>query len=357
MHGFKVFTAAEQVAAHLREELMRGTWVGLMPGEDRLMARLGIGRNTIKAALKILEEQGMIEGRGAGRQRRINLPMNRPTQALRISILLYENSDREMHLENLIYQRLRDAGHIPSFSEKSLIALGMDPKRIERHVSEIEADAWVVSAGSAEVLQWFASKPTPVFALFGRFTDIDIAGVGIHMTPIMQEIVRRLVKLGHRRIVMLSRKERVMPNPAYFERAFLDCLKECGIPTSSFNLPVWNADSEGLHHCLGSLLRHTPPTAFYIVEPHLFISTRHYLSTQGLLAPRDLSLICGEPDLSFTWSKPVVSHLRWEPRRLAQRVTQWANGVAADRCDLKQTRVNAEFVEGGTIGPPPSFRT
>jgi len=32
----KMASAAEQVASHLKEELMRGRWPGAMPGRDRL---------------------------------------------------------------------------------------------------------------------------------------------------------------------------------------------------------------------------------------------------------------------------------------------------------------------------------
>jgi hypothetical protein len=35
MSQFRVLSASEQVAKHLREELARGTWTGVMPGEFR----------------------------------------------------------------------------------------------------------------------------------------------------------------------------------------------------------------------------------------------------------------------------------------------------------------------------------
>jgi len=60
MPEFEILNAGEQVARHLREELARGVWTGVMPGEDRLMKRLGVGRATIKAALKQLEEEGVL---------------------------------------------------------------------------------------------------------------------------------------------------------------------------------------------------------------------------------------------------------------------------------------------------------
>ena len=51
-----MLTAAEQVGEHLRAELCRGAWGGRMPGGARLAVELGVGRDTVEAALQILEQ-------------------------------------------------------------------------------------------------------------------------------------------------------------------------------------------------------------------------------------------------------------------------------------------------------------
>ncbi len=43
----------------------------------------------------------------------------------------------------------------------------MDLRRIARFDEGTEADAWVVGAGSRELLEWFNGRMTPTFALFG----------------------------------------------------------------------------------------------------------------------------------------------------------------------------------------------
>ena len=55
MGTFRVRTAAEQVGEYLRAELCRRAWGGRMPGGSRLAAELGVGRDTVEAALQILE--------------------------------------------------------------------------------------------------------------------------------------------------------------------------------------------------------------------------------------------------------------------------------------------------------------
>ena len=71
MSNLEVFTIAEQVANHLRQEIQRGLLQGLMPGRNELATQLGFNGKTIEAALKLLERGGVLQSQGPGRKRRI----------------------------------------------------------------------------------------------------------------------------------------------------------------------------------------------------------------------------------------------------------------------------------------------
>ncbi|MFN9024754.1 MAG: GntR family transcriptional regulator, partial [Akkermansiaceae bacterium] len=58
MQAWDRLNTAEQIANHLREELMRGRWTGMMPGQFRLAEELGASRNAVEAALRQLEHEG-----------------------------------------------------------------------------------------------------------------------------------------------------------------------------------------------------------------------------------------------------------------------------------------------------------
>jgi DNA-binding LacI/PurR family transcriptional regulator/DNA-binding transcriptional regulator YhcF (GntR family) len=349
MGHFRVFTASEQVAGHLREELLRGTWTGMMPGEDRLMARLGVGRNTIKSALRMLEEEGLLEGRGAGCQRRIQPPKKKRKAALRIRILLYEIDDRGLPDKVELLARLQEAGFAASFANKTLADLRMDPVRVARFVAAQPADAWVVSAGSREILEWFSAQPLPAIAMYGRFTGLPIAAASPRKIPAQNAAVRKLVALGHRRIVMLVREERRKPYPALAERAFLEELASQGLPTGSYNLPDWNETPAGFLKCLDSLFRHTPPSALIIGDAPLFIPVQQFLARRGILVPDQVSILTVDSDPGFAWCDPVVSHIRWDYRPVVRRVLRWADNVANGKDDRRQTLFEAKLVEGGTM--------
>ena len=322
-----------------------------MPGAGRLTKELGIGRNTVEVALQQLEEDGLLVGRGPRRRRLIELPDDLSPVPLRVATFRFEVSDPVVEVMAEIKHLLTEAGHAPFYPSRTLLELGMDVKRVARFVEKTEADAWVVVAGSREVLEWFAARRSPVIALFGRRHNVDIASVGPETTPTIAAVARRLVELGHQRIVMLSRTERRVPGPAQFERAFLAELEARGCPVGAYNLPDWEGTKEGFQRLLEGLFRLTPPTALIVHEAPQCIAALRFLAQRGIRVPEDVSLVCTDPDQSFSWCEPPMSHITWDARMAARRVVRWAANVNRGREDRRQTNLKAEFVEGGTIGP------
>jgi hypothetical protein len=349
---FQSITA--QVAAHLREELVRGRWSGTMPGVPALAEELGIAKKTVDLALRLLEKQGLLVPQGAGRRRKIVLPeggVDAPT--LRVGLLLFESKDRGEDFMIELRHLLEEAGHVPFYSDKGLVELGMDVRRVARHVKKTEADAWIVFAASQEVLEWFSARETPAFAVSGRQGGLPIAGTRVDKAPVFAEITRRLITLGHSAITCVIRRQHRLPQPARSPRAFLGELEGAGIVTGAFNLPDWEESREGFGKLLDSLFRTTPPTALILDEPFLYHAAHHHLAKRGLQVPGDVSLICTDADPGFAWCDPSVAHIRWDHRPMQRRVVRWANNVARGKDDRQQTLTKAEFVEGGTVGRAP----
>lgn len=349
-----ILSPTEQVVAHLREEILGGRWKEEMPGVAYFQTELGVNHVTINAALRLLEQQGLLASQGPRRCRRIVGTHHKiERKSMRIRILLYDRESRYAPHHIALLDELHQAGFEARFTRQSLHELGMAPSRVAKLVGNTEADAWVVSGATPEVLDWFAEQAVPAMALFGRFSDMPIAGTGVRKSPIMSDLVCRLVALGHQRICMLSHRERLLPKPALYELNFLKALADCGITTSHFHLPIWDPSSKGLHQCLDRLFTHTPPTALIIEEPQHLIAVRQYLSSKGIHSPQHISLICSDSDPSFTWCDPPVTHMNWNLKKLVNHVVRWANQLANGKESWRQQLLNAELVEGGTIGPPP----
>ena len=350
MDELRILSPSEQVAAHLREELMRGRWIGTMPGGPALAAELGVDGKTVWAALGLLENEGLLVAQGPGRRRKIVAPEKLSTPVLRVAILDYEPLEVTEDWTLGIQKQLANQGHSAFFADKSLVELGGDVRRIARLVKRTPADAWVVCSGSRDVLEWFSEQETPAFALFGRRRQLPMAGVGPDHVTAGRAVVRRLIELGHQRIVVLVRENVRAGGAGSVERAIFDEMEAHGVPTGRYNLPIWEDSSEGFHRVLEELFRITPPTALIIDEAFLFHAAKDHLAQRGILAPKHVSLICTDPDPTFAWSELSVAHTHWKTQPVVRRVVRWVNNIARGKDDLKQTLTKAEFVDGGTVG-------
>lgn len=329
-----------------------------MPGVIRLAGELGASRESVEAALGELEQEGLLLAQGRGKRRLIVAEGMGATKGrpLRVAIMLHEANNMQEHYIVELQHLLIGAGHQVVFAPHSLSDLRMDVPRVARMVGKIETDAWVVVSGSQEVLRWFAAQPTPAFALFGRRRAVSIAGIGPEHLPALLAAVRRLLELGHRRIVTLVRPERRIPHPGQLEQAMLAEIAAKGIPVGPYNLPNWDGTREGLYRCLDGLYELTPPTALIIDEASIFIATQQYLARRGMLAPQHVSLVCCDPDPAFAWLEPPITHIRWDSRPLARRIVRWADNVAHGKDDRRPSFTKAKFVGGGTIGPVSAAR-
>lgn len=341
----------EQAADYLREEMARGRWGVEMPGRNELAAELGIDGKTVEAALQMLVREGLLEPKGAGRRRRIVTPDDASAPSLRVAVLNYDPPSRaENYIVDLIHQ-LRLAGHVPIEPRKTLLEMNMKIERVARLVEETPAEAWVIVGGSRSVLEWFAQREIPAFALFGRRRELPIASAGPDKPPAMRELTLRMVELGHWKIVLIVRAERRLPTPGATERAFLETLESCGIAPVAYHMPEWEESAEGFHRRLGELFRVTPPTALIVDEAPFFTAAMQFCAQRGLGIPEDVSLACCESNPHFSWCKPPISHIGWDIRQVVRRIVRWANHTSLGRDDRRQTNTRCRFIEGGTIGP------
>lgn len=352
MPQFQFLSKIDQTAAHLRSELLAGRWVDTMPGRHELSSELGINPRMAEEALRQLEREGFLAGQSAGKKRKIALSQQRPS-VIKVRTLAFDQMDQGLSYDIEVLHRLREKGYSAAFADHSLYDLGMNLKRVAAYVKAQDVDVWMVCAGSREILEWFAQQPTPAFAQFGRHQGLPLAGIRVDKIPAMQRAVRRLHELGHRRMVLMVRSESVKPRPGLFEQAFLDELEQLGLAIGDFNLPDWGSNEAGFHRCLDALFQHTPPTALFLSEVPLFVAAQQYLARRGIVAPRDISLLCHDPDTAFSWCNPSISHIHWNTRPIVNRMVQWVENVTRGKEDRRQTLVKAEFVEGGTIGPAP----
>ena len=350
-------SVAELAAAHLRDGLRAGRWSGRMPGVARLAAELDVAPATLRAALRLLETEGLLSARGLGRSRVIAAPggAKASLRKLRVGILPHDvplaQQDKTDHMLLVVQHELEAAGHTAFFTNRSQTEFHHNVQQIVRHLPESTVDAWIVVSGSRELLEWFATQEVPTIALYGRSQDLPIARTGPDKVPSMIAATRHLIGLGHRRIVLITVRARRTPIPGNVEQAFLDELRDHGISTSAYNLPAWDETPEGLYVLLESLFRMTPPTALIIEETPRVVAALHYFAERGIRVPEHVSLVSADYDPSLAWSHRVIAHMEWNNAPIIRRIVRWVAAVRQGRADRKTINYPAEFIPGDSLGP------
>ena len=352
MKGMQILSAAEQIAAHLRKEITSGQRRGTMPGRSELAKLFQVGISSMEQALRQLEAEGLLAPQGNGRGRTITKttqPAEKPS--LRIAMLGYDPTTANEGIFSDAYHVLLEAGHDVFFTRKSLIEMNFELKRITQYVQKIECDAWIVCSAPRDVTEWFATYPTPTFLLSGRRRGITIASVGPDKAIAIATATQRLIDLGHRKIVMLVRPERVIPAPGNQERAFMQTLEKNGITPGPYHFLQFDDVAQGIQKKLVGLFKTTPPTALIVDELAIVIATLQFLAKKRLQVPEDVSLVSIQADPAFAWCHPSIAQVYWNTALASRRVLAWTKNIAQGKKDRKETHIQAEFIDGGTAGP------
>jgi DNA-binding LacI/PurR family transcriptional regulator len=354
---FKPLSLVEQVTAHLRAAIASGELAGRMPGIRTLAGTLGVSANTVVSALARLEHEGFLEQQGDGRRSLILLPDDFQGPAYRVTLLLYDREDRQVGYVSAIQEHLKNAGHLVEVADKTLVELDMKVKNIANIVQQSNCDAWVILSATQEILEWFIRHEIPAFSIFGRFRGLPLAGSGPEKVAAFRAAVRRLAELGHRRIALLQPEHMRRPTIGLLLRETLEELESHGIETGPYNLPDWEQTPAGLRHCLDSLFATSPPTALILDRPDEYLAAQQHLARQGVITPRDVSLVCTDDDPAFEWCLPSVSCVCWDWQPLVRRVLRWVSHVSKGKEDRRQIFTPAKFIERGSIGPAPVRRS
>jgi len=348
MQPFHPKPILQQVEEHLEREIEMGTWTRDMPGIATLSENLGVNHKTVQKALVGLEERGLLINQGSGHPRRIS-PHSAKATTFQIGILLYEKADvHQADLHEMIH-RLSLAGHTATPHVRSQTCMAFDVKRIARSINKTSYDAWIIMAGSRDILTWFSKSRYPSFAIFGRREGLPIASVGPESFPQIEEATRKLVALGHRRITWLAHEERRVPEPGKTESLYLKILSELGVQIGPYNLPNWENSPEGLRRCLDSLFALTPPTAIITDDAAMHVAVLQFLMSRKLQVPEDISIICTRTNHVFQWGTQAIAHFHWDSRPVILRVTRWVNSLVNGKPDNRQHLTKSTFVFGDTI--------
>ncbi|MFA6545966.1 MAG: substrate-binding domain-containing protein [Limisphaerales bacterium] len=343
-----------EVAAFLRERLRCGDWARQLPGEIELARELQVGRNTIRAALAVLEKERWLRT-ASGRRRELLkevkvlrpklekvavmlIPL--PWHTLPPSTLLWVDALRSrLHGAGWQLQVIVDAAafrRAPAAALESLLA---------RHPSGV----WVLYRSTAAMQRWFDKRELRTVVAGSCHAGVKLPQVDTDFRAASRHAAARLVGLGHRHLAVLA----PVPSLAGDDESLAGFREGAG---AAQVLMLHCRDSAGsVMAALRTVLKSPPrPTAAFVLQAGHAATALTFLLQQGVAIPAQMSVLSRDHE-------PFLRHLVPEPARyerqpevfakkLAHLVTALGDGVPSKK---EQHLLLPTFVRGETLGRAP----
>lgn len=363
MNEFKRHSVIDQTADHIRSGIATGRWKNKLPGLRPLAAEMGVGRNTLRSAIQQLVNEGMIRSGDAGDSYTIVQSSKRrttgkpPSNSLRIGILIHGPLEKQGPQMQPIIERIindaRNHGH-----HAFCVAFPIDKDKhstgyLKQLTANAKADAWLLVMATQGIIEWFLGKNIPALSIGTRGADTAIDTAMFAYEDALRDAVRRLIQLGHRRIVMIIWSGARRPTPSPLVRVFQEELANAGITPGDFHVPEWEETPQGIANLMTSLFKVTAPTALLIWPTDVTCAALSWLSAQRLRVPMDVSVFCPTQHPWFAWISPDlnVAHFDRDTNAWHLHVNRWIHKIATGKKTPHRFDKLARLVPGNSFGP------
>lgn len=342
-----------QTAAVLREGVSEGLWGPTLPGEATLYQQFKVSRVTLRAALKLLESEGLLSGsQGARRKvrdvsktsvpiaetRTVGLVTPIPAHQLSPSVMFWIDGMRE-HLAAAGYRL-----------ELHVIARAYAP-RCGRVLADLMRGfpiaGWVIYLSTPAMQRWFMERELPCVLAGSRHPGIRLPSVDIDYHAACFHAAGLFHARGHRCQALLNASNSAAGDRES-EQGFLERVnKTPGLE----GLSVYHdGTARGVCQKLDQLLhRPQPPTAFLVSRPMHALTAAGHLIRRGVRLPQDAVLVARDHEYFLDHAVPSIACYRADPvlfaRKISRVVLSQLGGRSSQTLDY---RLMPEFLRGET---------
>jgi LacI family transcriptional regulator len=354
-----------QVVGILQDGIAGGKWQDWLPSERALSEQLHVSRNTLRAAIAQLCEQGVLEARrpvgtrivrgGRPREPRvrtqtIGLLSPEPIDLFRPNVALIIDELRAQLAE--IGYRLR-----VHHGDKYYAPQGL-PRALAGLVEGNPHDCWVLVMATEEVKRWFYGTGVKCVVSGSCGPEADLPFVDLDYRALCRHAAGQMIAKGHRRLVYLAEKTN-RTGVVDGLRGFMEGVGPAAARGVTGEAVCHQATVASITRALERLLaRREPPTALLVVNPNHYLLALTWLQRRGLRVPEDISLVSPDHDPFLSFTHPPPTHYAFNAHAFARRLFKLIMFVVAGEVITKKDiRIMPDYVKGATLGaaaaPPP----
>ena len=346
----------DQTAAVIRDAILNNEWRRWLPGERRLSKDLGVGRNSLRAALKILEMEGMIKIIHRQGVQIIGNTSKRTTKKSHVVGVLSPSPIETVYPRKILYidalrDRLAKDGYILKYYDGNHYFKTGSEKTVQRLVEQEQCDCWMLVASNKAVQNWFSSNNISCLIAGSRHQGIDLPFVDVDYQALCRHAVVTLRRLGHRNIVYLTPPP-LLAGDVRSETGFLEGINECfGDNPAVGNIVHLDPSVDHIEHTVNRLMKQrSRPTAMLINNAFQYLTVFSALTQRGLRVPNEVSLICRGSEYFQRYLRPTPARYEQSPFLFAGKLYRNIKKLIHNPSKKpKPILLIPDFVEGGSI--------
>jgi DNA-binding LacI/PurR family transcriptional regulator len=347
----------KQTAALLREQIAGGAWRTWLPGERALGEMLQVSRYTLRAALRSLQNEGLIRPEhGAGN--RILKPASRsaprPLASRDVGLLVSGPLDQLSLIHILWIDQLRallgERGCRLHLFHGRQYAHPSPGRTLQRLVAQHPHGCWILVLSSSTVQRWFHQHEIPCLVAGSVHEGIDLPYRDIDHRSICRHAAGFMLGRGHRKIALLVQKSRYAGD-LESELGFAEGVHQSPHPDATFIIGHHESTAANITHAVRRLMSVRPaPTALLVMNPFHYLTVMSCLARLSLRVPEDVSLMSRDGEPYFSFLLPAPAHYAANPRLFAKALlAPVLQLLAGDSVTQRALNIMPSFVKGASI--------
>ncbi len=343
-----------QAAEIILEMISSGDLHDTLPGERRLAEQLQIGRDTLRGALHILENDKVISAREHGKRRNILSPATRQHKMTkRIALMspksLVQFPPLTLVEFDILRELLNQRGYELQLVSPGLFNLKNPRRKLETLIKDTDADAWILHQCTGAVQRWFDQERIPSLirgypqpGVQIPYIDEDWKAAAFHAGALLK-------RNGHKRVGLL------MPDTNLAGlRATEEGLREA-LPDADDISPVVPMIEKGSAQSLATILARAlrlkyPPTAIVATRSRHALSIFTWMAQQNLSIPKNLSLITLASEPWYEHILPKPSHYASDPQNLAKDILRLILPIVNGKSSRSSEKLLIpDYIAGDTV--------